>query len=111
MWMLGGKTRWIATAVLFAAAGCNMTPVEQPQLMFWQMPPAVQAAFTANYPKAIIQNITCESKGGQYNYVITYQGEDVAPSDHPPSVEEQEAAMKAKHTVTLNEAGDQIAKH
>jgi hypothetical protein len=90
----------VLAAALLAATGCQMMSGDQPQLAFTQMPPAVQSAFMQDYPNATIQKITCETRGGQYYYVITYQGDDTAGS-----------AAKGTHTVTMNEGGDQVDKH
>ena len=63
-------------------------PPNQPQLAFMEVPPAVRAAFAANYQSAAVQHVTCEIKGNQYVYNLTY-----IDNDHK------------SHTVVLNEGG------
>jgi hypothetical protein len=89
-----GKTRWIAVLALVFAGGCTMSHPDQPQLSFVEVPPAVRAAFLMNYRSAGIQHITCEIKGNQYVYNLTYIDND-----------------RKSHTVVLNEGGDEIDRY
>jgi hypothetical protein len=89
-----GKKRWIAATALVFAAGCLATHVDQPQLQFVEIPPAVRAAFLANYHSSAIRSITCEAKGTQYFYTLTYVDGD-----------------SRSHTVVLNEGGDEINQY
>ncbi len=89
-----GKKRWIAMLALVAITGCGMNHADQPQLAFAEVPPAVRAAFLANYGTAGIRRITCEIRGNQYIYDLTYIDN-----------------KKQSHTVVLNEGGDEIDRY
>jgi hypothetical protein len=89
-----GKTRWIALFALVFFTGCAMNHPDQPQLAFMEVPPAVRAAFLMNYRSATVEHITCEIKGNQYVYNLTY-----VDNDHK------------SHTVVLNEGGDEIDRY
>jgi hypothetical protein len=89
-----GKTRWIALLSLVMATGCGINHADQPQLAFAEVPPAVRAAFLANYRSTGIRRITCEIKGNQYIYDLTY-------------IDNQNRS----HTVVLNEGGDEIDRY
>jgi hypothetical protein len=83
--------RRIASLALLACGGCLFNRQPALQLAFVEIPPAVRSAFIANYPNASIRSITCEADGGQYYYMIVY-----------------EDSHNNRHTVLLNEAGDEV---
>jgi len=88
------RIRSIALCILISVSGCAMSHPDQPQLAFMEVPPAVRAAFLMNYPSAGIQHITCEIRGNQYVYNLTYVDND-----------------RKSHTVVLNEGGDEIDRY
>jgi hypothetical protein len=90
--MHSGKRRWIAALVFCVSCQSASFPVRE--IQFFQAPPAVQAAFLAYYPGAFIQKISRETRQNQDYYSFTFIDNE-----------------KFKHTVVLNEGGDQIDCH
>jgi hypothetical protein len=86
-----GKMRRFAPLAMAVCGGCLFNRQPSPQLAFVEIPPAVRSAFIANYPGASIRGITCEADGGQYYYLIVYQD-----------------SHNGRHTVELNEGGDEV---
>ena len=90
---MGRVNVWVAAAAA-AVVGCRSAGREPTPLVFTQVPPTVQAAYTAHYRAYPIRDVTRQTRNGEDFYTIRYADAD-----------------GAKHDVVYNGGGDEIDKH